>query len=190
MTTNMFEPIRTDGRAQWQVIYDEITERLNSHRLNVDDVITYDELQSWIGKGVEFRGPTLKAAEALRRDHQRSLQNVRGVGYKVIAGVEHVKQTKRQKRKASKALERSHRSMLMVDRRLLDMDQSAKLDLTLAATAALVGWAKETDSRVVQIEEDLDMVRNAQRVSTVTQRATEEEVAELKERLKALENQR
>jgi septal ring factor EnvC (AmiA/AmiB activator) len=69
------------------------------------------------------------------------------------------------------------------------MDQSTKLDLALAGTAVLVSWAKEADERMVQVEDDIAALKSHRRESTVQQRATADEVAELRKRLDSLESE-
>lgn len=182
-----FQPVREDGRAYWQVVYDWLVERIDSGDLKVDDVIFHKEVSDVLGEGVEWRQPTLKAADHLRATRHRSLESVRGVGYKLIAGIDQVKQGKRVKHRASRGLERARRHFLTVDRKMLDVDQSAKLDLTYAATAFLVNYAKETDERVAQVEDNLARLESTQIESTVQQKATEDEVARLRQRLDSLE---
>jgi len=185
-----FMPVRDDQRPYWQVIYDEVVDRIDQGKLQVGEVITSGELESILGPGVEWRQPTLKAAKMLRETRQRSLDSVRGVGYKLVAGIDQVKQGKRVRRRAGRALERAQQHYQTVDRRLLSMDQSTKLDLALAGTAVLVSWAKETDERMVQVEDDIAALKNHRRESTVQQRATADEVAELRKRLDSLESEK
>ena len=178
-----FQPVREDQRPYWQVIYDEITERIDGGKLTIGDIVTSDEFEAMLGEGVEWRQPLLKAAKYLRETRQRSLDNVRGVGYKLIAGTDHVKQAKRVKRRAGRELERARQHYITVDRKFLSMDQSTKLDLALNATALLVGFAKETDERMAQVEDGLDRLNKQQQQSTVVLKATETEQADLRRQL-------
>lgn len=182
-----FQPVREDQRPYWQVVYEYIVDRIDNGDLKVGDVIRFDEFESILGAGVEWRQPTLKAAKHLRETRQRSLDSVRGTGYKLVAGIDHVKQAKRVRRRAGRGLERAQQHYATVDRRLLDMDQSSKLDLALAGTAVLVGWAKETDERLDQVADEIAALKSHRRESTVQQRATADEVTELRRRLDSLE---
>lgn len=185
-----FTPVREDQRPYWQVVYDEVVQRIDNGTLAIGDIVPFGEFQSLLGEGIEWRGPVLKAAKQLRETRQRSLDNVRGVGYKLIAGSDHVKQAKRVKRRAGRELERARQHYLTVDRGFLSLDQSTKLDLALNATALLVGFAKETDERLAQVEDNLATLQNAQHRSSVVEKATADELADLRREMDELKKQR
>lgn len=158
-----FTPKREDGRPQWQVLYDYLAEGIDAGRLKIGDVIPHAELAKQLGDGVNWQSPLRKAGDVLREKRQRSLEAVRGEGYRLIHGIDHVKQGKRKRRSANRALVRSHAVLSTVDRTALSLSEVEKLDLTLAATATVVRWAKETDTKVAKMETDLARLEGRQK---------------------------
>lgn len=182
-----FQPTREDGRPYWQVIYDNIVERMDNGTLREGDIVTFEELQGMLDPGVEWRQPTLKAGKHLRETKQRSLDSVRGVGYKLIAGMAQVDQAKRTHRKSHRTLVRASQEIATVDHRLLDVDQSARVDQMVKGLAILAAVTKQTAERVAEHEEEIGLLKTAKMESNARLGATEDEVAELRKRLDELE---
>lgn len=53
----------------------------------------------------------------MEREQKRTLVSIKGVGYKLVAGAEHVQAAAHRRRCASKAMRRAHKCVLAVDRR-------------------------------------------------------------------------
>jgi hypothetical protein len=126
----MFE-IKGD-KPQWETVYD-----LLSHR-DVDAVITYDAFGEALGYDLRTnRSPLSKAVEVLQRENQRTVDNVRNVGYRIVAASEHARLAQRQIRKAGRSTKRGKGKALSANRAELTPEGVKTLDTILLHLAGV-----------------------------------------------------
>lgn len=183
-----FEPVREDGRPYWQVIYDEIVARMAAGTLDIGSVITHDELSKMLD-GVLHYQPVIKAAEHLREHHSRNLMSVRGVGYKLVAGMEMAGQATTLQSKSQRSLVKASRVAGTVDHALLSPVESQQVTQLAKGLAVLAGFAKMTAIKVAEHEQEIELLKSAKADSTARHRATEADMADLRRRLDELEQQ-
>ena len=80
-----FTPKRADGRALWQVVFDAV------HADPPNTTYTYDAIGSMIETDVrhDIYSAVGRCNRELWKRAQRSLQNVRGIGYRLLKPQEH-----------------------------------------------------------------------------------------------------
>jgi exoribonuclease II len=189
MTPMPFQPVREDGRPYWQVIYDEILARMDRGDLELGDVITHVEFMAMLD-GKPHHQPVIKAAEHLREHRSRSLMVVRGVGYKLVAGMEQAGQATTQQHRSQRSLVRASRFAKTVDHTLLSPLESQHVTQLAKGLAVLAGFAKMTADKVAEHEQEIEMLKSAKMESNARQQTTESEVADLRRRLDEIEAQR
>jgi exoribonuclease II len=187
MATEAFQPVREDGRPYWQVIYDEIVARMTSGNLKVGDIVSHDDLSRMLD-GLPHYQPTAKAAQHLREHHRRNLMIVRGIGYKLVAGMDQVGQAKTLQRKSHRTLVKASRVVSTVDHGLLSPTESAMATQVYKGMAVLAGMVKMTAVKIAEHEEEIELLKSAKAESNARHRATEDEMAELRRRLDELEH--
>lgn len=144
--SRLFTPKRADGIAEHRIVADLILDR------SIGDTVTYDELAAALGHDHvdrrRLQAIARRANSELRRDHQRSIEAVVNLGYRVLRPSEHVMQARRYR-------DRSRRSMKTGVQvlRATDLDQ-----LTADEQQRAVGEMMAM-SRVVQAIEYLDRER-------------------------------
>lgn len=84
----------------------------------------------------------------MEREQKRTLASVRGVGYKIVAGVEHVEIAARHLRSSQKRARRSRKCAVAVDRRELDVVAQMRADDVLFRAAAMARAADATSRRL------------------------------------------
>jgi hypothetical protein len=189
MTLVPFQPVREDGRPYWQVIYDEIVARMDRGDLNVGDILTHDDLAAMLGGPLHYQ-PTIKAGEQLREHQSRSLMAVRGVGYKLVAGMDQAGQATTQQRRSQRSLVKASKYAKTVDHALLSPVQSQHVTQLAKGLAVLAGFAKMTADKVAEHEQEIEMLKSAKMESNARQKSTESEVADLRRRLDEMEAER
>ena len=115
----MFEP--QGAIPKWRMVYDVLKQH------NVDDVITYGQLQALLGTS-SWRGPVYKAMETLERNDSRTLKNERGVGYRVARATEHEGLARQHHNKSRRSLKRSVNKLASADRTQLTRDMRKRFD--------------------------------------------------------------
>lgn len=97
----MFVISRSDGRSNSQVVIDYVTQRPPG------TVITYEQLGTALGQGTvrkygreDVQGIVTSANPRLLREHKRSMQNIRGVGYRIAEAKDHVELSLVRRRRA------------------------------------------------------------------------------------------
>lgn len=181
-----FEPVREDGRPYWQVIFDELVARISRGEFQLGDIVTHEELSKMLDGVVHYQ-PTAKAAEHLREQHGRNLMSVRGVGYKLVAGMEQAGQAVAIQRKSQRSLVKSHGMAMTVDHNLLSPTESRQVTQIAKGLAVLAGFAKMTADKVAEHQHEIELLKSAKTESNARHRATEEEMDELRRRLDDLE---
>ncbi|MFT4126261.1 MAG: hypothetical protein QM662_08535 [Gordonia sp. (in: high G+C Gram-positive bacteria)] len=171
-----FEPAGV--RSRKEILVDLFGER------DEDSVVTYAEIAEAIG--IEDR-PTCQRAvngakSSVERVHNKALDAVTNVGYRIVRAGEHLQLAQRHQKRGRSQLRRSQSKVVHVDMsRLTDGERAA---VTLAATSIglQMEYMRRNDIRSGRIEEAVAAVQDS------TERS-ESEIAELKERLARLEQE-
>lgn len=173
-------------KSQRQTIVDFMADR------PYDSVTTYEELGAALGMNPRddkqlIRSVVHSARDALAKEHHRTLEAVRSVGYRIIRPEEHVKVAGELQRKAGRTVALARTTVESVD--LAELSEEGR-KIAMAAAAALGYQAQmiqRMDLRQADIERVLDAV--TEKVDE-TVAATEEHQARLstlEERIAAME---
>lgn len=187
-----FEPTRDDGRAVWKVIYDDVVAKLHTNELKVGDVLSHSVLRGLLTEK-EREGYTqavLRAAKELRKKHKRSLQNERGVGYQLIAGVDQGKQGQRYSARARRHLNRALEIVRHTDRTVMSREDIAWADRVQNGMVALATIAAQHDERLVALAEQMEALKKSEIKSSLRHETTATELEDIKARLAEIERAR
>jgi len=172
-----FEP--AGETARWRILYAALQER------SVDDVITYETMAELLELDPADDKHTIqvamrRAAIELEKVDKHAVEAVVNVGYRIVEPEEHLRLAKGQQRRSSRALARGQSKVVNVDLSNVDPEVRQAFQVVASAFAMQMEFNRRTDIRQKKLEESLDAVRE-------TSTRTEEEVAELRERLDRLE---
>jgi hypothetical protein len=175
----VFTPIA--NKARWAKIYDEI------RPYEVDDVLTYDKLLEIceVEDIHTVRVDVYRAIKELEVERQRTMENVRGVGYRVVRANEHERLVRKDVRKIHRTSRRAHSRTVNVRRSELTPDERRRIDdlqLKLSQHEEMLGRI----SRRVDRHETL--IEAARRETQAARRESKETMAELYERLGKVES--
>lgn len=152
--------------------------------VDYDSVVPYDHLADVLG-GVPIATVqrTVNAAKrALEAQHGRSLEAVPNEGYRVIRPSEHLALAGRHQSKSRRALLRASSTVSATDVSQLTEAERAAVTLAGTALSLQLAYMRRNDIRVNRLEQLA--------VSTaVRQERSEDEIAELRERLATLERE-
>lgn len=119
-------------RPQWETVYDLLSPR------DVDDLITFDVFSEALGTDFRtHRSPLYKAIEVLQRENHRTVDNVKNVGYRIVAASEHARLAQRQIRKAGRSTKRGKGKALSANRAELTPDGVKTVDAILLRLAGI-----------------------------------------------------
>lgn len=145
---------RPDGRSNQQVVIDEVADKAPG------TIFTFDELASVLGTGVEreFDRTTITAVvcqanRRLLREHARRLFNVRGKGYKLSHGNEHIVLASGDSRRAAK--QQAKALLTLQNARWDEMDPTVR-EVTLAhltLTASVIANQQALEGRMARVED-------------------------------------
>jgi hypothetical protein len=172
-----FEP--AGETARWRILYDLLSER------TIGDVLTYDDMAAALDLDSVKDRHTIqvsmrRAAKELEEEDKHAVEAVINVGYRIVEPEEHLRLARGQQKRSSRALVRGHSKVVNVDLSNVDPEVRQAFQVVASAFAMQMEFNRRTDIRQKRLEESLDSVREK---ST----RTEEEVAELRERLERLE---
>lgn len=177
MDRKPFEPI--GERPRWETVYDLMT------AAKVGDIITYAALGEALGLNPDTERDLIQASarQAAKRHEERdkrAVDAVKNQGYRIVEAPEQLGLARRHQRKASKALARGHSKAVNVDFNGLPSDIRHAFEVVAQAFALQMDFNRRFDVRQKQLERAVANV-----VETATR--TEDEVADLRERLLRLE---
>lgn len=173
-----FEPV--GSRARWRIIYEQL------ERLAVGEVLTYDAMGRALGLHPLEERHTIqmsmrRAAREFEEERKHAVKPVTNVGYQIVPVPEHLMLARGQQRKAGKALVRARSKVDNVDLNdVPDLTMRAVFQATRQALALQLDMMRRLDVRQTNLEEAVTSVVDRQERS-------EEELAELRERLARLE---
>lgn len=120
--SSMFEPV--GDQPQWCAIYNVFTS------VDIDELVTYDELSEAAGFDVQQRRSALYTAQRhLEEDCHRTLACVPGKGYRVAQAREHERLATNHQRRARRQVVKARRRVSSANRADLDQVQRDRLDL-------------------------------------------------------------
>jgi hypothetical protein len=185
-----FEPKRKDGRALWRVLFDDIVGRIKSGALAIDGLVTHDEMKKLLSVDEEknYYAAMLRATRQLEQELHRTLEQDRGRGYRLRGGMGHAERSVAYKDRGHRNFTRALTVASTVDHKLLSAADSAVIDRQTRALGALLFIAKQHDDTLNAHAEQMREIRQQVSMSKSRHSATDDEVAELKRRLAALEN--
>jgi hypothetical protein len=112
----MFEP--KGLKSQWELVYEVIA------KMDIGDVIKFERLQKILKlprRGVYI--PVGRAVRELERSHKRTLENVRGVGYRMVEAREHDRLSHKQQIRARRRIKRAQEILEGTDIQLLTREE-------------------------------------------------------------------
>ncbi|MCV7100071.1 hypothetical protein [Mycobacterium palustre] len=165
--------------ARWRTLYELLNER------SIGDVLSYDTMAEALQLDPSKDRHTIqvamrRAAKELELEDKHAVEAVKNVGYRIVEPEEHLRLARQQQRRSSRALVRGHSKVVNVDLSNVDPEIRNAFQVVASAFAMQMEFNRRTDVRQKQLETALEAVREK---ST----RTDEEVAELRERLERLE---
>ena len=150
----MFAITRTDGRSNQQVLIDAVATS------KPGTVFTYDQLQDILGLDSKerTRAVVIAAQHRLLREFSRTLENVRGTGYRMVDASEHCRLAHGRKRRADNQLRRGLHILRHVRWEELSDEARKAHQGTLMISEALYRVQRSHESRLARIE---DAIRKA-----------------------------
>lgn len=178
-----FTPI--GERARWKVVYEILA------AAPMNGLVTYGELGNALGLDPDnHRNVIQQAVHRAARSHEeldkRAVDVVPGKGYRVVEPAEHIGLARRHQRKSTKALARGHSKAVNVDLNGLEPEVRAALEVIGHAFRLQMDFNRRFDVRQSKLEQTVRDIADGQRTD---RKRTDEEVAELRERLARLEGQ-
>lgn len=183
--STMFQPKRADGRAVWRVIFDDITTRIKADALKVNDVIPHSEMRSLLNKNEQgsYYAAIHRVSDELAKTIHRSLQPARSVGYRLIAGTGQVEFGQAHRKRGVRNMRKGLALVKTADRSLMTTAERTWADKVECGMVTLATITAMHDERLIEIDAQLNELRTASFTSNREQKATNEEVAELKRRV-------
>jgi hypothetical protein len=187
-----FEPTRNDGRALWKVVYDDVVGRIHSGHLKVGDTLSHDTLRGLLTEQeqVAYNQAVLRAARELRTKLKRSLQNIHGVGYRLIAGIEQGKQGQSHSKRARRQMNRALEIVRHADRSIMSREDQAWTDRVQNGMVALATIAAQHDEKLISLAEQMEALKTSEIKSSAQHKATASELEDIKNRLAEIERTR
>lgn len=176
-----FEPV--GPRARWRVLYDLLAAR------KVGDVLTYDEMAAALDLDPSEDRQTIqlamrRAGRELEQVDKHAVDVVVNKGYRIVEPEQQLGLAQRHRRKASRSLVRGQSKVVNVDFNLIDDETRKAFEIVASAFAAQLDFNRRIESRQVNLEKAVAAV--TQQTEEQAER-TDEEIAELRLRLRRLE---
>lgn len=173
-------------KSQRQIVIDLIAPR------EFDSVTTYEELAAALGMNPvadkqNIRSVVQSARDGLAKDHHRTLEAVRSVGYRIIRPEEHVKVAGELQRKAGRTVALARTTVESVD--LTELSEEGR-KIAMAAAAALGYQAqmiRRMDLRQQDVERVLESVTEKVDETVATTENHQVRLSTLEQRIAAME---
>jgi hypothetical protein len=176
-----FEPV--GKQARWRTVYDLL------HAAPVNGLVTYDELGEALGLDpVGERNIIQQAVHQAARKHEqadkRAIDAVPGKGYRIVEAAEHLDLARMHQKKSGRSLKRGASKVHNVDLNGLEPQVRAAFEVLGHAFRLQMDFNRRFEVRQSKLEETVRDIADSQRTD---RKRTDEEVAELRERLARLE---
>ena len=130
----------------------------------------------------------VRASRELQASHRRALLSVRGIGYKLVAGSQHLGMSKALQQRSARSLKHAAATAKSVDLDLLSPDERVRAEATYRGMSLLAQMAGATASKLAEHEEAIGSLMEAKTESSARHQATEDQIAELHRRLDEIES--
>lgn len=176
-----FQP--SGAQARWRVIYGLLRE------LDVGDMLSYDDMAHALDLDPVKDRTTIqlamrRAARELETADKHAVDVVVNEGYRIVEPVEHADLARRHQKKANKSLVRGRSKVDNVDFNGMEPNARKAIELMAAAFAAQIDFNRRMDVRQANLEKAVEAVTKQ---SAENKQRTDEEIAELRARLRRLE---
>lgn len=166
-------------RARWRVLYDLLTAR------KIGDLLTYAQMGTALGLHPVKDRTTMqlamrRAAREFEQTDKRAVDAVPNEGYRIVEPEEHADLAKRHQVKSRRSLQRGQSKVVNVDLSGVEPETRKAIELMAQAFAAQLDFNRRMDVRQRHLEQALETV-------TDKQERTDEQLTELQERLRRLE---
>jgi hypothetical protein len=174
---NHFEPAGVIAR--WRILYDILKP------MQVNDILTYEQM----GDALELHPANdrhviqmamRRAAKEFEKVDKHAVEAVTNVGYRVVQVEEHLHLARKQQKRAGRALQSGHSKVVNVDFNEVDPETRKAFEVVARAFSMQMDYNRRFDVRQKRLESVMENV-------TARTERSEEEIAELKERLARLE---
>jgi len=178
-----FDPI--GEQARWKTVYELLRDA------PVDTIVTYGEMAEALNLDPVKDRHTVqmamrRAAQELERENKRTVDVVRNEGYRIVEPREHLALARRHQKKAGRSLSRGHSKVINVDLSGVDPEVRHALEITAQAFSLQMDFNRRFAVRQAQLE---DAVRDITNTQSADRKRSEEEVAQLRERIERLERE-
>lgn len=179
-----FKPNRKDGRAIWRVIYDELAGRIKAGRLNINDVVTHEELRGLLEKNEQsgYYSAIRHASGELCKVHHRSLKSNRSNGYRLIGGAGQVDQGIDYKKRGNRNYRKGLALVRTADRAVMSPADRTWADKVEGGMVALAEISMMHDEKLMEHEARLRSLETSKIENKLTS-PTKDEVDELRRRI-------
>lgn len=171
-----FQP--TADKARWRIIYDLLTP------LGVGEVLTYQQMADALQMPVEDRHTIQMAMRRAAREfevtHKHAVKSEANVGYRVVQAVEHIDLARSHQKRAGRQLQRGHSKVVNVDLNAIEPETRKAVQLLAQAFSMQMEMSRRLSTR----QENLEKAVNSM---TQRQERSDDELAELKERMARIE---
>lgn len=135
-------------RPMWRIVYEHAV------TLNVGDILTYDKLAELLPDASEQtrRGALARAVKQIEDDKQRTLANVRLVGYRVVEAKEHEGLARSHHKRSKRQLVKAARKVCSADRSKLSEADKRRFDALELNLTAQLQMIRRLDDRVTANE--------------------------------------
>ncbi len=187
MTTSArFKPHREDGRALWRVAYDFLVNGISSGILKEGDTVSHEQF----AREMEVEFPSSgyyqavgKATAEFQREHTRSLVAVRGEGYQIVRGMAQVDKAGQEQQSSRRKLDKAIQTITTVSEDGLSLGQVKNVRKLQDGMRFLGQVMGATIDEVEQHKRDIDMLKANRLEDRTRQRATEDEMAQMRAQL-------
>lgn len=188
-----FTAKRDDGRSLWRVAYDYLVGRITDRTLTPGDVVSHSEMSYAMGVDSShsaYYQAVLRASRQLEKDHGRCLVSERGEGYRLVAGRAMTDAGLVHHTKSRKQMDIAVRTVNAVRFDDLDsMDERTvlgKIRVGLAMAGAVLSMQAE---KIAEHDDEIAALKSQRLDDKVRAQATEQEITDIRERLRLLEDQ-
>lgn len=181
MTRTPFQPI--GAQARWKTVYELL------QQTPVDGLLTYERIAEALDLDPEndrslIHQTVSRAAREFEEIDKHAIDSVRGKGYRVVAPKEHMRLALRQQKRSRRSLERGHSKVVNVDLAGMEPEIRKAFEILASGFALQADFNRRIESRQARLDRALREISDTQ---DTDRKRTEEEVAELRERLARLE---
>lgn len=186
-----FVPKRGDGRSAGQVIMEYLAGRIEDGTLKVGDVVPHSELAAEVEidrQDSAYYQAIGAGTKLLERGYSYSLRAVRGAGYRLIEGQAMLDKGRHYGKRAHRAEKRGLAVVESIDTSSLASTERQLVQEVRRGMSNVVQILSMQAERLADHDDQINLLKNARLEDRARVRHTEQEITDLKERLRKLEN--